>query len=100
MDLFERLHDPEFFMDAIDDAIAEIKRLRALTAWRDIAEAPKMQYLILYNGSQRLIGCFHTFNGGQWQCGGKKIVPTPTHFMLLQDAPDAQPLPEPPGPQE
>lgn len=91
MDIIERLNDSELYVDAIDDAITEIKRLRALTAWRPIEAAPKMEYLLLWNGHKINIGCFHTYNGGQWQFMGNLLEPKPTHW---------QPLPEPPQPQE
>ena len=34
MDIIERLEDDELYVDAVDEAIAEIERLRSLTAWR------------------------------------------------------------------
>jgi len=37
MDIIERLEDEELYVDAVDDAIAEIKRLRALTANTPVA---------------------------------------------------------------
>lgn len=102
MDLFERLHDPEFCVDAIDDAIAEIKRLRALTAWRDIASAPKDgTYVLLFFPGPLMdmespglaVGRYYTDSGwwvtAIWASGHP--VKQPTHW---------QPLPEPPVAQE
>lgn len=41
MDIVERLEKCEPSYEIFEDAIAEIKRLRALTEWREIETAPK-----------------------------------------------------------
>jgi len=106
MDIIERLEHPKTLDDlmvSVDDAIAEIKRLRALTAWRPISEAPK-------DGNPIILG-YSDFGGlssaeGYWMGDPKRNYwgetgwfesseevfhthpSSPTHYM---------PLPEPPG---
>ena len=85
-------------MDVVEKAREEIKRLRALTAWRDIADAPKDgTRILLYTPADEETGWLafcaeshfdqngelNTVDAPQWQDGLE-----PTHW---------QPLPEPPG---
>lgn len=100
MDIIERLEDDELYVDAVDDAITEIKRLRARTAWRPIETAPKdgtlVDLWVVYSGQKGI----RLFNmqwrewagaGGYWKCKYSELT------VSGDVVKNWRPVPEPPG---
>lgn len=83
--IIERLEDPERYVDAIDAAIAALRR----QTWRPTSEVPRGKLVLAYR--PRLSGYDQIAIRRPAEWCGQKCCPNaePTHFMPLPEVPHA-----------